>query len=288
MTTLDHFARNVHSQFGEDGLLEAILSKLPEWNRWCVEFGAWDGRFMSNTCHLIESKDYHAVLIEGDRRKFAELKANFSNKPEVKTIQAFVGWQDNQLDDILASTDAPHDFDLLCIDVDGNDYHIWAATQSYRPKIVCIEYNPTVATGVEFVQRPDVSLSQGASITTLVALGKAKGYELVAATRNNAIFVLAHYLPLYELADNRPEVLRTDTAWVTQIFWGMDGHLFLAGNEAMPWHGIAIRRLIREIPRCLSGFPVTMPWWKRKAFAAWKKLYSLEAKTSSRKLLTRH
>ena len=111
----------------------------------------------------------------------------------------------------------------------------------------------------------------------MVALGKTKGYELVAATRNNAIFVIAEYQPLYELPDNRPEVLRTDSAWVTQIFWGMDGELFLMGNETIPWHGISIRRLIREIPRSLRGFPVAMPWWKRKAFAAWKKLRRVEA-----------
>jgi hypothetical protein len=116
----------------------------------------------------------------------------------------------------------------------------------------------------------------------MVSLGKAKGYELVAATRNNAIFVVAEYLPLYELPDNRPETLRTDSAWVTQIFWGMDGKLFLTGNETMPWHGISIRRLIREIPRSLRGFPVAMPWWKRKALAAWKKLCRLEANRGCR------
>ena len=59
------------------------------------------------------------------------------------------------------------------------------------------------------------------------------------------------YLPLFEVADNRPEVL-TDSTWVTHIFWGMDGALFMTGNETMPWHGISIRRLIREIPRSLG------------------------------------
>jgi hypothetical protein len=282
VTTLNQFARNVNSQFGEDGILEAILCRLPETNHWCVEFGAWDGRFMSNTCHLIESMNYRAVLIEGDPRRFEELSANYSQNQSVRTVHAWVGWQDHRLDDILASTEIPRDFDLLCIDVDGNDYHIWAATHQYRPKVVCIEFNPTVATGIEFVQKAKAGLCQGASLTSMVSLGKAKDYELIAATRNNAIFVLAEYLPLYELPDNRPETLRTDSAWVTQIFWGMDGKLFVTGNEIMPWHGISIRRLIREIPRGLRGFPVAMPWWKRKALAAWKKLCRLEAHTGCR------
>ena len=277
MTTLNRFARNVYSQFGEDGILDAVLSRLPETDGWCVEFGAWDGRFLSNTCHLVESKDYRAILIEGDRRKFEELAANHSKNPNVRTLHAWVDWQDQRLDDLLAPTEIPRDFDLLSIDVDGNDYHIWAAIRRYRPKVVCIEFNPTIATGIEFVQKASPEIAHGASVSSMVALGKTKGYELVAATRNNAIFVIAEYQPLYELPDNRPEVLRTDSAWVTQIFWGMDGELFLMGNETIPWHGISIRRLIREIPRSLRGFPVAMPWWKRKAFAAWKKLRRVEA-----------
>lgn len=280
MTTLNRFARNVYSQFGEDGILDAVLSRLPQTDGWCVEFGAWDGRFLSNTCHLIESKNYRAILIDADRRKFEELTANNSKNPNVRALHAWVGWQDQRLDELLATTEIPSDFDLLSIDVDGNDYHLWAAIQRYRPKVVCIEFNPTIATGIEFVQEASPRVTHGASISSLVALGKIKDYELVAATRNNAIFVIAEHLPLYDLPDNRPETLRTDCAWVTQIFWGMDGELFLMGNETIPWHGISIRRLIREIPRSLRGFPVAMPWWKRKAFAVWKKLQRVEAAKS--------
>ena len=36
-----------------------------------VEFGAWDGRHLSNTCHLVESRGYSAVLIEGDEKRAA-------------------------------------------------------------------------------------------------------------------------------------------------------------------------------------------------------------------------
>ncbi len=37
------FAIKVHSQTGEDGVIEKILENLPERDYWCVEFGAWDG-----------------------------------------------------------------------------------------------------------------------------------------------------------------------------------------------------------------------------------------------------
>ncbi len=58
---------NVHSQAGEDGIIEKILELLPVRDHWCVEFGAWDGVFLSNTRRLIEHAGYSAVLIEGSK-----------------------------------------------------------------------------------------------------------------------------------------------------------------------------------------------------------------------------
>ena len=35
----------------------------------------------------------------------------------------------------------PKDFDFLVIDIDSNDYYVWRAIQSFRPKVVMIECN---------------------------------------------------------------------------------------------------------------------------------------------------
>jgi hypothetical protein len=35
-------------------------------------------------------------------------------------------------------------FDFLSIDIDGNDYHAWHAIKNYQPKILMIEFNPTI------------------------------------------------------------------------------------------------------------------------------------------------
>jgi hypothetical protein len=66
------FARNDFSQAGEDGVLEKILELLPETqDRWCDEFGAWDGEYLSNTASLIKNKGFSAVMIEANRSRFA-------------------------------------------------------------------------------------------------------------------------------------------------------------------------------------------------------------------------
>lgn len=46
-TWLAAFARNVSSQYGEDGIIEKILDVIGDCNKWCVEFGSRDGRVCS-------------------------------------------------------------------------------------------------------------------------------------------------------------------------------------------------------------------------------------------------
>ena len=64
------YASNTYSQVGEDGAIAKILEMLPETGHRCVELGAWDSFYLSNVRRLIEDKDYSAILIEGDRKKF--------------------------------------------------------------------------------------------------------------------------------------------------------------------------------------------------------------------------
>lgn len=294
-TWLLDFKYDRFSQHGEDGIIEKILEILPEKDRYCVEFGAWDGIAMSNTRNLIINKGYSAVLIEGDSAKFEELKRNYAENPNVITMNRFVGFgEDDNLDQILKDTPVPVDFDFLSIDIDGNDYHVWKAIKKYRPKVVCIEFNHTIPTEVEFVQQPDHSINQGASLLSLVKLGKEKGYELVATTLVNAFFVRKELFPLFEIEDNRPETLRTNLDYVTYIFLGYDGTLFLRGYRKSPWHeGLELdeskmqilpdflrkypqnyneleEKLYREYLQLLKKFPKSYEIAKRKLFGKYR------------------
>ncbi len=251
------FKFNIYSQKGEDGIIEEILKNLPKNNRWCVEFGAWDGIFLSNTRKLIESKDYSAILIEASKTKFRDLQRNYSHDPKVIAINSFVGWRDeDNLDQILKDTPIPVDFDFLSIDIDGNDYHVWEAMSKYKPKVICIEFNPTIPTEIRFVQPSDPSVNQGASLLSLVELGKKKNYELVSVLPHNAFFVRSEYYPLFQIEDNSPEILRVYLDAITYLFIGFDGKVFLRGSKKLPWHrGIELKdSQIQAIPTFLRRY----------------------------------
>jgi hypothetical protein len=255
MRLLD-YQKNIYSQNGEDGIIEKILSLLPSTDQWCVEFGAWDGTHLSNTYHLIEHQGYFAVLIEADKKKFSQLNDKFKAKKNIIALNKLVGVEKNNgLDSILAQTDIPQDFDFLSIDVDGNDFHIWKNICNYKPKVVCIEYNPTIPTEIEFIQTADPSVSQGSSLLSLVILAKEKNYELIAVTSCNALFVKAEYFPLFNIKDNSPKNLREDHSLISYIFTAFDGTIFIRGYEKMHWHQIALQKRIKQLPKFFRKYP---------------------------------
>ena len=266
---LEH-RRDVDPQTGEDGVIEKILEVIPEHDKWCVEFGAWDGVFLTNTRNLIESQGYSAVLIEADKAHFHALQQNYAQHANVTTMNRRVGFgQADGLDSILGTTRVPREFDFLSIDIDGNDYHVWRAISHYRPKVVLIEFNPTIPTPVRFVQPADPSVSQGASLLSLVELGKEKGYELVAVLQWNAFFVRSEYYPLFEVGSNAPEVLRTNLDAVTYLFSGYDGKVFLRGYCRLPWHKFPLSEsCVQHLPWFLRRCPDSYTWLQRQAFAA--------------------
>jgi len=256
------YASDVTSQNGEDGIIAKILEVIGTPRGWCVEFGAWDGRYLSNTHNLIANKGFYAVMIEGSATRFRDLVAAFKDNSKVYPMNAFVGFTEaDGLDVLLARTPIPEEFDVLSIDIDGNDYHVWNAVTRYRPRVVVIEYNPTIPTAVDFVQPPDLSINQGASITALDRLAKQKGYELVAVTTHNCLFVRRDYFPAFHIANNSVASLRADESMVTYIFNGFDGTVFIRGYGALGWHGVPYRekrmqlvaRVFRQFPDTLGG-----------------------------------
>lgn len=268
---LADYAANVYSQFGEDGILERILELVADRNRWCVEFGAWDGLRWSNSANLIRNHGYSGVLIEADKARFEQLDGNYRNVPGTTTLRAFVGFgPDDNLDTLLADVDMPEDPDFLSIDIDGNDYHAWAAIQ-LRPKVVCVEFNPTVPNHIEFVQSADPTVRQGCGVCSLVKLGKQKGYELACCTDVNAFFVDSHLFPRLGIADNSPESLRNDRSWITYLFSGYDGHVILSGFNVLPWHDIRFEsRKVQQLPRFMIDFPDDYSRIQRVAFRGLK------------------
>ena len=190
LNDLQDYEAQVYSQCGEDGVLQRIFGVIGASNRYFVEFGAWDGVHLSNTANLRLHHGWSGLLMEGgDRADEALVQREFVHAENVNAL--------------FAKFDVPERFDLLSIDIDGNDYWVWKALAGYTPRVVVIEYN--IFFGLHLARTIrydrdhvwDETLYHGASLAALQKLGREKGYSLVHADgwAPNAFFVLNSELP---------------------------------------------------------------------------------------------
>lgn len=166
--------QKIHSQNGEDGVIEAIFKNLPPSNKFYVEFGSEAGHEI-NTRHLRESKGWTGLLMDGQN--------------ENDTINQKKAWiAENTIVGLFARYKVPKKFGLLSVDIDSYDYWVLRKIleSGYRPELIITEVNSqlgaddciTVAPA-SVTKRPWIkpgSLNFGVSVAAMASLVSAHGY----------------------------------------------------------------------------------------------------------------
>jgi hypothetical protein len=256
-TWLLSFGSNVQSQHGEDGIIEKIFTIIGTESKWCVELGALTGKHGSNTWNVIKNKGWSGVLIEAEITYFKELSLEYAQQKRATCINAFVSFEgEDSLDSILSRTTIPKNFDLLSLDIDGNDYYVWESLITYRPRVMVVEFNPSIPNDVHFVQQKDMRIQQGSSLRAIVDLGKKKGYELVAVNETNAFFVDSKFFPVFNMKNDSLDEIHPDKQYITYFFQLYDGTIKISGNKNLIWHNIPIHEeKIQILPKRKQFFP---------------------------------
>lgn len=190
------YEAKVYSQYGEDGILAEILRRVGTTNRTFVEFGSADG--MENNTVLLLRLGWNGLWMDGDEEAITRAREYFAPEIRAKQLKAETAFiTAENIEELFAAHGVPIEFDVLSIDIDYNDYHVWKALKSYKPRVVVIEYNSMFPPGVEWVAeyRPDavwdMTSKFGASLSAMESLGRQKGYTLVGSdvVGLNAFFV---------------------------------------------------------------------------------------------------
>lgn len=186
----------VFSQNGEDGILQEIFTRIGSTNRYFIEFGVENGLECNSTNLLY--KEWSGLWIEGNPDSCSQISRRFKDIIDAGRLQiqnAFINAEN--IESLFDKASAPTEPDLLSIDIDYNDYHVWKAITKYKPRVVVIEYNSVFRPDTHFVVKYnpnrmwDSTSYFGASLLALEQLGKEKGYCLVGCvfTGSNAFFV---------------------------------------------------------------------------------------------------
>ena len=214
------YRKNIFSQNGEDGVVLEILKrlKIKNKNKWCCEFGAWDGIHGSNTFNLVKKFNYKAVYIEGNKSRYSDLVHTAKKYKKIIPFNHFVSHKinSNTLDKILNKTKIKKDFEVLSIDIDSYDLAVWKSLKKYRPKIVVIEINSGIKPGIKQVHSRN---KVGNSFTSTVNYATKINYQLLCHT-GNCIFIDKKYLKIIKVEkaflNNKNVNLLFDKSWLNK------------------------------------------------------------------------
>jgi hypothetical protein len=187
------------SQWGEDGIIDWLVERLPGISSTFIEFGVEDYR-ESNTRLLLQLRNWRGLVLDGSQDHIRDIQSQeIFWRYDLTAKCAFID-RDN-INRLIADTGLQGEVGLLSVDIDGNDYWVWQAVDVISPAIVVCEYNAvlgdryalTVPYQANFqrTRAHHSNLYFGASIRALIALGQRKGYTFVGTTSTgcNAFFV---------------------------------------------------------------------------------------------------
>ena len=197
--TLDEVAFQVFSQWGEDGIIQYIISQIEIPNKIFIEFGV-EKYTESNTRFLLLNNYWKGMVIDGDKKNIRFIKSDFIYwKYDITAYHNFISAENINV--LLTNFTNCTDIGLLSIDIDGNDYWVWKAIDSIQPRIVICEYNAsfgnthkvTIPYFTDFSQTKAhySNLYYGASLGALCYLAEKKGYDFIGTASEgvNAFFV---------------------------------------------------------------------------------------------------
>lgn len=196
---LNAHGRKYFSQSDEDGILLEILRRIGRETGACLEVGAGDGT--ENNTLILATRAWKTVWIDAIPLAF-DPKCN----PQVLSHhQEFVGIENIvEIVRLGMSNLEVSDFNVVSIDVDGNDGHLAMALleSNLRPEVFVIEINELLPPPIRFSQTYefgyvwDKSKNSGWSLQSLDDLLTSYGYLCIACnlqTGVNAFFVRSEF-----------------------------------------------------------------------------------------------
>ena len=187
------------SQWGEDGIINWLISNLPPIPKKFVEFGV-ENYQESNTRLLLYLHNWQGLVIDSSNDHIQDIKAqDISWRYQLNAVSSHIT-KDN-INQLLEKNEMTSDIGLLSIDIDGNDYYVWQSIDIIKPVIVVVEFNAVLGDvhSITVPYNPDFfrtkahysNLYFGASLMALIDLGKEKGYTFVGTNTNgvNAFFI---------------------------------------------------------------------------------------------------
>jgi len=178
---------SVFSQWGDDGIIDWLVQKIPNLNKVFLEIGTQNYK-ESNSRFLLISKNWKGYIIEGSSADVASIKKqSIYWKYDLSAFNFFIN--KNNINKIFKKIGIQKKIGLLSLDIDGNDYWILKEIKELQPDIIVCEYNAVFGNKHEITikYKKDFNrtkfnysnLAFGASLPAFVSLLKKKNYVFI-------------------------------------------------------------------------------------------------------------
>lgn len=194
---MDAVEQSVYSTSGQDGIIDYILSHIGLTNKVCVEFGTESG-IQCNTRYITEVYNMKNIWMDCHHENIQNnLYREFITQENI--VPLFQKYQ------------VPMSFDVLAVDIDGNDWYVLhkILSASYKPRVIICEYNGVHPPNEDkiVVYNPnflhDGSDYFGTSLLALQKLMNHFGYALIGTDSQgiDSFFIQNEYASMFPNAN---------------------------------------------------------------------------------------
>ena len=136
---LNDYEFKVFSQWGEDGIIDYLISNLEIKNKTFIEFGV-ENYSEANTKFLLLNKNWSGFILDSSNENVKNIQEKEVYWKYSLNVKCEFITKEN-VNSVLRLSNFDKNLGLLSIDIDGNDYWIWEEIKDFDPSIVVIEYN---------------------------------------------------------------------------------------------------------------------------------------------------
>lgn len=197
--TLADVEFRVTSQWGEDGIIEWLIQRLPDLPQSFIEFGV-ENYLESNTRFLLQNRGWQGLVLDGSDSNIRHVQSETLYwMHDLVAKPAFITAEN--INELITNSGFAGELGILSVDIDGNDYWVLKAIDCLNPAIMILEYNAVLGNqhaitvpydpGFERLKAHYSGQYFGASIKAMTKLATDRGYTFVGTNSNgvNAFYV---------------------------------------------------------------------------------------------------
>jgi hypothetical protein len=209
--------RSIRSPGGEDGILLNLFQRIGPGTRTFLDVGCANGRD-SNCATLALDFGWSGLMADANAAAVASARRFFGQQPGARVDVRHEPATPGNIAALAESAAGGGELSLLSLDIDGNDYHVFAALPEQRaPRVAVLEYNascgPVRRVTVSYVEEFDRhafgsnAWYHGASLAALTKTATEKGMSLIGCDSRgtNGVFVRDDLLAATRLPRLTPE-----------------------------------------------------------------------------------